>query len=621
MASTHSGMDKALMEALKALYNKVYLGNSYEPCEKAFDRLVDMMVKYKKERRPVLTRRDQENKQWFLDQQVVGMTMYVDLFSTDLEGFHERIGYLKDLGVSFVHFMPLLQGRPGENDGGYAVMDYKAIDKKYGDMSIFQKLIDHLHTEGINGCVDFVLNHTAKEHEWAQKALKGDATYMDMYFMFEDDTIPDVYEATLPEVFPGVAPGNFTYYEEVNRYVMTSFYDYQWDLNFKNPMVFEKMADIILYLSNIGVDMIRLDAIPFMWKELGTTCRNLPTVHLLVEMYHLIVALVAPSVALLGEAIVEAEEIVKYFGGEKTACDVMYNAPMMVNIWNSLATRDTTLLKVDINRLQIPPNRAWINYARCHDDIGWGFNEAAVAAMGLSPFDHKQFLIHFYKGDFPDSFSTGELYEFDAKTMDARNCGTMASLCGLEKALKNQDDYQKELALKRIDLINGLIMSTAGIPLIYSGDEVAQLNSYKYLEDDKKAHDSRWLHRRTFEWEVCQSLDSSDTPEGYVFKRLKKLIHLRKTHGAFEGNYPTRSLELYNPKVLGTYKDASKEAFIGVFNFSEDRQRIQLDDLWRQFGGGQWKDLVQGKTIDFSKKDLLLGPYEWLWLSEYTEEI
>lgn len=599
---------------LKELYVSVYKDNGYEDCEKAFEHLINLMEDYYSRRKKSYIQRDITEQRWYLSKDVVGMTMYVDLFSNDIEGFFGKIDYLKSLGITFIHFMPILQGRPGENDGGYAVMDYKKIDPRYGDFKIFEKLLNKLHDEGMYGCVDFVVNHTAKEHEWAQEALRGNLEFMDMYYMFEDDDIPSRYEQTMPEVFPNVSPGNFNYYEEINRYVMTSFYEFQWDLNYQNPLVFEKVVDILLYLANEGIDMIRLDAIPFMWKELGTECRNLPTIHTLLEMMHMIVEKVAPSVALLGEAIVEAEEIVGYYGKDKVECDVMYNAPMMVNIWNSLATRDTTLLKVDMNRLEIPAHRAWINYARCHDDIGWGFNENVIRAMGLDPLAHKQFLINFYLGHYEGSYSTGELYEFDPKTMDARNCGTMASLCGLEMAKANSDTYLEELALKRMHLVNGLIMATSGIPLIYSGDEVAVLNNHGYKLDDKKIHDSRWLHRSVFDWSIIDKLTNMAHGSSQVFNHLKEIIAIRKANEIFSSEVPTYSIELHTKEVLGTFKQDEKSCLICLYNFTEDRQFIPMQHLREAAKGVILKDLIQGKKIDSYKNELVLGPYEYLWL-------
>lgn len=610
--------DESTYKVLRSHYQKIYENNAYEGWQQAFDRLIDLVDSYKRQREPAFLIRDKEEKRWFQEHHVVGMTLYVDLFSQDLEGFFNKIDYLKDLGVNFIHFMPILEGREGENDGGYAVKDYKAIDPKFGDFPQFEKLLHTLHEVGMYGCVDFVINHTAKEHEWAVKAMSGEKKYMDMYYMYENDQIPKAFEATLPEVFPKVSPGNFNYYEAIDRYVMTSFYEFQWDLNYSNPLVLEKIVDILLFLANKGIDMIRLDAIPFIWKVLGTNCRNLPTIHLFLEIFHLIMGDVAPSVAILGEAIVQAEEIVGYFGQETPECDVMYNAPMMVNCWNAIATRDATLLKVDMNQLQIPDHGAWINYVRCHDDIGWGFNEVATRAMGLDPVAHKQYLINFYEGKFEGSFAIGELYEFDPKTMDARNCGTMASLCGLETGINARDHYQQELAIKRIHLMNGLLMATSGLPLIYSGDEVAQLNNHAYKMDEKKAHDTRWLHRSNFDWSVRSTLDDLSLASTQVYQRLQQLIAIRKKHEIFSGHVKSNSIELNKKEVLGTLKSSHGHYLIGLYNFSEDRQFIDLRHIASELQERYLVDLIQGKRIDLLELQCLLGPYEYLWLTNMT---
>ncbi len=511
-------------------------------------------------------------------------------------------------------------------------MDYKSINPEIGDFEEFDKLLGLLHKDDIHTCVDFVINHTAKEHEWAKKALSGDATYMNYYLMHTTKETPDAYDVTVPEVFPGVAPGNFTYYDEIGRYVMTSFYEFQWDLNYKNPKVFEGIIDILLFLANKGVDMIRLDAIPFIWKKLGTTCRNLDEIHPILRMMHLIVDLVCPSVALLGEAIVEATEIVGYFGEEELECDVMYNAPpLMVNLWNSLATRDTRLMTEDTNRLKVLEGGAWINYVRCHDDIGWGgFNEAMTKNLGFDPYLHKQFLIDFYLGTYKDTFSVGgELYEYDEKTGDARNCGTMASLCGLEKGLAASDHYQIELAIKRIQLLNAVIMSSTGIPpLIYSGDEMAMLNNHDYKRDEKKAHDSRWLHRMKFDWQAYEDLDKKVDKETYielscksqVYTGMKKLIATRKGLSILRSEIKQFAVPLDNKHVYCIYKIDKNDLFVGFFNFSEDRQIVKTSVLASHLGHSDMKDLLQGKRVNLDGESVLLGPYEYLWLVKDTVE-
>lgn len=579
-----------------------------------WNNLVGKMNRYERERPIHLREMDIHHANWYTQEDVIGMTLYVDLFSGNFEGMKKKIPYLKELGISFVHFMPLLESREGQNDGGYAVKNYKATNPELGDMDTFSELVHCLYDAGIRTCVDFVVNHTAKEHEWAMKAAEGEVAYQNMYYMFDTDEIPKAYDRTVPEVFPGVSPGNFTYYKHFNKWVYTSFYEFQWDLNFKNPVVFNEIIDILLFLANQGINAIRLDAIPFMWKTLGTNCRNLPEIHELLKMMQLITQVVCKSVALLGEAIVEPEEIIRYFGEEEKECNLMYNANLMVNIWNAIATRDARLLKIDQDRFKLSNHGIWINYIRCHDDIGWGFNEQAIQGMGMSPQEHKQFLIQFYKGDFSQSFSKGELYEFNPTTMDARNSGTLASLCGLERAMEEKDAYQIELAYKRIHLIYGLIFAAPGIPLIYSGDEIAALNDYSYKGDPDKQHDSRWLHRRSFDWNQANKQVNQESKEGITFNFIKEMIRIRKNNAIFNSLIPMRTIELNNLHLFSFVKEVDGQAFVGVFNFSEDRQFIYTEGFKKAGIGGQKRDLIQGRLVDFEESRLQIGPYQFLWL-------
>ncbi len=603
-----------LLQSLRVQYDRLYHNNSYTDASASFEKLVSLMDDYKWYRKPELQSFDTNGNDWYLSENTVAMTLYVDLFAGNLEGVKSHIDYFKDLGITLIHFMPLLQGRPGENDGGYAVANYKAIDAKFGTLKQFEELVSSLRKEGIHSCIDFVVNHTAKEHAWAVSALSGNQDAMNLYMMYPDRTIPDRFEKTVPEVFPTVSPGNFNYYPEIDRHVFTSFYEFQWDLNFNNPEVFHRIVDILLHIANLGVDMIRLDAIPFMWKELETTCRNLPNVHVLLDMFNTIISYVCPSVVLLGEAIVEPEEIVKYFGTEHQECQMMYNATFMVNIWNAIATRDIRLMTIDQSRLHPGFGGCWINYARCHDDIGWGFNEEATRSIGLDPYFHKQFLIQFFEGQHEDSFSKGELYEFDEKTMDARNSGTLASLCGLETSSEYSDQYQQELAIKRIILIHSLVIASRGIPLIYSGDELATVNAYDYKEDDSKAHDSRWLHRIPFDWNRAARRNDAGTVEGNVFQAIKKLIAIRKGDTIFSSAIDHQIIDTQNQHVYCMAKEQDGRNLVALFNFSEYPQVLQNESFLPQHLRTEKKDLYQGKSVNLAAPKTLLGPYEFLLL-------
>lgn len=599
------------MEKLRTYYFGLYGENGIT--QFFFDQLVGIMETAKAGRSAALRKQDKKGNDWYLSEKMVGMMLYLDKFSEDLINFEKKIDYLADLGVTYVHFMPLLQSREGQNDGGYAVSDYLNVDKKFGTTEQFERVIGKLKKKGIRTCIDFVLNHTAKEHEWALRSKKNEAGYEDMYYMFDNYGIPSEYEKTLTEIFPSVAPKNFTYYEDIGKFVMTRFYEFQWDLNYKNPNVFNRIAEVLLTLANKGIDIFRLDAIPYMWKELGTSSMNLPQVHTLLKMYEMIIEDVCPSVIFLGEAIVEPHEIVKYFGTpEEKECHIMYNASLMVLLWNSLAARDVRLMQRSMSiDYGTPKDGVWINYARCHDDIGWGFEKDIIRDLGMDPEAHKQFIIQFMEGKFPGSFAKGELYEFNPETLDARNSGTMASLCGLEEAFDKKDRYKLELAVKRILLLNSVIISYTGIPLLYSGDEIGTLNWWEYKEDETIAHDSRWLHRAPMDWEKAEKRHDMGTVEGILFTSIKEMIQVRKDNSIFASNIPSIPVDTGNKAVFAFHRE---DKMLVLANFSEERQTVNCNAV--NWFGLPWElhGLFQGKSVPLWE-NIVLGPYEYLWLA------
>lgn len=577
-----------------------------------FNQLQEIIEKAKKERKKELKSEDKKGNSWYLSEKMVGIMLYTDKFSQNLKEFENKIDYLAEFGITYVHFMPLLKSREGNDDGGYAVSDYLNVKESLGDMKQLERVISLLKKRGIRTCIDFVLNHTAKEHEWAIKCKNGEEDFKDMYFMYDTDEIPNMYEKNLTQIFPQVAPGNFTYYNDINKYVMTRFYEFQWDLNYKNPQVFNKITEVLLTLANKGIDIFRLDAIPYMWKELGTLSMNLPQVHTLLKMMELIVEEVCPSVIFLGEAIVEPNEIVKYFGSkEERECHVMYNASMMVLLWNSLATRDVRLMEKSLSiDYGTPSDGVWINYARCHDDIGWGFEDNIIRELGQDPFLHKRFMIDFMEGKFPESFSKGELYEFNPVTLDARNSGTMASMCGLERALNNKDAYQTELAIKRILLLNSIIISYTGIPLLYSGDEIGALNYYDYKNNPEECGDSRWLHRGPMDWKKAENRKDKTTVEGIIFNKIKEMIEIRKNNSEFSSLIHSQPVFTGNKGVFAFHKE---DKMLVLANFTEHEQRIDANSVnW--FGlPNVTEDMIQGKKVKL-EGTIVLGPYEYLWL-------
>ena len=387
----------------------------------------------------LLDRRREIDPAWFQRSRMIGYVCYADRFAGSLQGVRQQLDYVVELGVTYLHLMPLLRPREGQNDGGYAVMDYDAVDPRVGTMDDLQALADDLHERGLVLCIDLVLNHTAREHEWARKALAGEPGYREMYLVYPDRTQPDAYERTLPEVFPGTAPGNFTQVPGLG-WVWTSFHEYQWDLNYANPAVFRAMLGTMFTLANRGIDVLRLDAAPFLWKRLGTDCQNQPEAHLLVQAFRALTRLAAPGLLLKAEAIVSPELLAQYLGGHdryRPECDLAYDNQLMVMLWSTLATRDVRLAEAAlIRRRPAPVPTSWVTYVRCHDDIGWAVSDADAAAAGLNGFAHRRFLSDFYAGGFPGSFARGARFQDNPATGDARTSGAAASLCGIEAALE-----------------------------------------------------------------------------------------------------------------------------------------------------------------------------------------
>jgi len=556
---------------------------------------------------------------WFSNTPIVAMTLYVDLFSKNIITMKEKLVYFQSLGVNLIHLMPILKTREEENDGGYAVVDFNEINPKFGTKDDLLDVIQFFHQHNIRIMIDFVLNHVAKEHQWAIKALHGDVFFQNYFMMYDDDFIPSQFDLTVPLVIPEKKKTNFTYLNDLNKYIYTSFSDYQWDLNYKNPYVLIDMLKQLHQFSIWGIDMIRLDAIPFMWKTLGTTCRNLPEVHVLMRIFRAFRDLTCPHLALLGEAIVEPHEIVKYFGtDEAPECDFMYNANLMVNLWHTVATQDARLLKIDANRFQLPKHGAWLNYIRCHDDIGWGFNEDALYRFGFDPFLHKQFLISFFNGSFKGSFSTGIDYQKNDKTKDARTNGMFASLIGIEDAKNQQAEMLLDLSIKRMKLLNAILFFYQGAPMMYAGDDIGMTNDLSYLNDVHKKDDSRWIHRPYYDWDLYSQIIKSQTSTAQIYHDLKHFVHLRKSQALLHPFVHQNALESEHKEILLLEKKHNKNRLYGLFNVTSHVVVIDMNMMKNLNLVKLDHDLIQNRMISLDQPTLTLAPYEMLFIPGKT---
>lgn len=553
---------------------------------------------------------------WFQRPDMAGYVFYIDRFAGDLKGVLDRLDYLEDLGITYVHLMPCLKPRPGDSDGGYSVMDYRQINPAYGSMADFEAVSAALRARGMSLCVDLVLNHTAKEHAWARKAAKGDPKYQDYYLMFDSPDLPRLYEQTLVEVFPDNAPGNFTHYPEIGKWVWTTFNEHQWDLNWANPAVFLEIVEVMLFLANKGVDVLRLDAVAFMWKRLGTRCQSEPEVHMILQALRACSRIASAAVIHLEEAIVAPAEMLPYLGRGRhdgKEGNLAYHNSLMVQFWSALATRDTRLM-THVMGTHFPDrltNATYATYIRCHDDIGWAVTDEDAAAVGLSGHGHRAFLSDFYEGSFPGTFAKGALFQVNEATGDKRISGSFASLAGLERAT---DDAGRDMAVQRILLGHALIAVWGGIPLIYMGDELALLNDWSYLDYPDHAHDSRWVHRPRMDWALAAERHRGETPSARVFRGTKAILARRKATPALHAAHPVRVVPSGNDAVLAVQRLAPTGVLLGLFNFTEHWQHIP--ESWvRALGVTALRDELSDAVVTPHAGQVVLPPYGRVWLT------
>lgn len=594
-------------DELKWLYCELY-----ENQMDSFEALCSMMQQYYHNRKESLRKLDQKRLQdpeWYKGNRLFGMMLYVDAFAGTIEGVRRKLDYIEECHVNYLHLMPLLDSPEEKNDGGYAVSDFRKVNPRLGTMEDLEALADDCHERGISLCLDFVMNHTSEEHEWAKRARRGEQEYQDRYYFYDDYSIPAEFEKTVPQVFPTTAPGNFTWLPELEKYVMTTFYPYQWDLNYWNPVVFHTMIDHVLHLINRGIDIIRIDAVPYIWKQLGTDCRNLPQVHNIVRMMRIICEIVCPGVLLLGEVVMAPDKVVPYFGTvEKPECHMLYNVTTMASTWSCVATREVQLLRQQMDILSsLPKDYVFLNYLRCHDDIGWGLDYPWLMQFGIGEVSHKKYLNDFFTGQYPGSFAKGELYNSDPASGDARLCGTTASLCGIERAQELADEAALEQAVKLDFMLHAYMLVQSGVPILYSGDEIGQLNDASYHEDSAKCEDSRYLHRGKFRWDLAEQRLDLQNVVGKLFHGIGALGEIRRRYEVFDSDAVVWTLDTWDSSVLGISRSKGREKLVALFNFSEMDKTA-----WIKEEDGEYIDLITGREMQASGVDIPGHGVYWL---------
>ena len=590
------------IDELKWLYMELYDDQEH------FDELCASMKQFYDTRKKGLKASDltrETDPNWYKGSDILGMMMYTKMFGGNLKGVKKHLDYLKECRINYLHLMPLMESPKDRSDGGYAVADFRKVQPELGTIRDLESLASECRKQGISICLDFVMNHTSEDHEWAKRARAGEKEYQDRYFFYDNWDIPSQFEKTVPQVFPTTAPGNFTWLPEIEKVVMTTFYPYQWDLNYANPVVFNEMMYNFLYFANLGIDIIRIDAVPYIWKELGTSCRNLQKVHTIVRMMRMIGEIVCPGILLLGEVVMEPEKVVPYFGTpEKPECHMLYNVATMATIWNTVATKDTRLLEKQLDSVyHLPGEYTFLNYLRCHDDIGWGLDYDSLGGWGMDQVAHKQFLNDFFTGKYKESFSRGVLYNDDPVSRDARFCGTTASMCGIEEALEKQDEGKMDQAIRLDLMLHGFMLQQSGIPVIYSGDEVGALNDNHYKEDPEKAEDSRYIHRGQFDWKLTEKIQQEGTVQNRIFYGLRRMEEIRMEHEVFSSDALARTMDMEDDSILGILRTGETEEMLGVYNFSDAPKKVSLQETWT--------DLLNDETYD---TELSLKPYDFRWM-------
>ncbi len=596
-------------DELRWLYMELY-GNG-----DMFAELLDQMRAYFNARSDALKELDAQREAagaWYRRRDMLGMQMYIDNFAGTIKGVEENLPYLERCHVNYIHLMPFLDtpADKSRSDGGYAVKDFRRVKPELGTMDDLAHLAEQCHKRGISLCMDFVMNHTSDEHEWAQRARAGEGEYMSRYFFERNLDIINQYTRDVPQVFPTTAPGHFTYLPELGQSVMTQFYPYQWDLNYRNPRVFNEMMYNFLYLANQGMDIIRIDAVPYIWKQLGTNCRNLPQVHTIVRMMRMIGEIVCPGIVLLGEVVMAPVEVVPYFGTvEKPECHMLYNVTTMATTWHTVATHDVRLLRQQLDAVcGLPHEYTFLNYLRCHDDIGWGLDYPALRQWGMEEVPHKKYLNDYFQGFVPGSTSRGELYNADPVTGDARFCATTASMCGIEAAGFEQDDAKMDTAITKDLMLHAYMLSQSGLPIIYSGDEIGEVNDYTYKDDPEKAEDSRYIHRGIFPWELVKNIDKTGTVQERIFSGLDRLERIRRENPVFDASAEVGTKDYSDTSILWIVRRGAGTTLHAVYNFSDDEKLVWMPQE------GCYRNLVTGTESTF--QTFTLPGWGFAWFEE-----
>ena len=589
-------------DELRQLHCELYHSNL-----RAFDAFVNMLYQAWQDRPDALKMTDrarQDDPQWLQDRARVAMPVDVAAFAGTLKGLQGRLDYIADCGVRLLHLTSLLRTARDQKDGSESVCDFRAVQPEIGTLADLARLAEQCRKKGISLGADLPLHHTSDQHAWACRARAGEKACQDRYYFYDSYELPNAYEQTMPQELPLAAPGNFSWCEEAQKVVMTTFYPDQWDLNYMNPAVLCDMTENLLFLSNQGIDVIRLEGLPFLWKALGTSCRHLRQVHSLLRILRMACEIVCPGVLLLGDVGQEPGPASAYFGSEeRPECHLLYNTALMPAVWHTVATRDVRLLAHQVQQMQYLPRRfTFLNYLRSRQAISWQLDFGFLGQFGTQENAHKRYLNDYLSGKWPGSAARGEL----TGTGAAQLCGTTASLCGIQAARKKNDGVALARAIRSDIMLHAFLFTLSGVPVLCSGDEIARENR------PCAGKDSLSIHQGPMDWDKAALRSDPATAEGQVFAAIQRLEALRAQHPALDDQAEVRLLTTGSDQVLGISRSWRGEKLLALFNFSPDTQIAWLKDL------SLYTDLHTAASIDAGAVTVPAGGYRWLIHTEET---
>lgn len=527
---------------------------------------------------------------WYKD--AIVYALYVNLFNEDFIGLTEKLDYIQNLGVNCLWLLPILDSPM--RDAGFDIKKYDRIrpellgltneSNKEEQEAVFGSFLEEAHSRGIRVIFDIAINHSSDQHPWFLEAQKSkDNPYRD-YYIWSKDTL--LYkDARL--LFKGIEDSNWESNGDEWNY-FHRFFSFQPDLNYKNPDVLLAMSRNLLYWQEMGVDGFRADAIPYLWKEEGTNCENLPKTHIIVKFFRAILDYVKPDTLLLAEACQKPNEVVKYMG-DGDECHAAYHFPLMPMMFKAIAMENGSPIKQTLSpdvTPEIPENSQWLSFLRVHDEL-------SLELVYVTEEDRK--FIHDNYCHQPEwDFRVGE--------------GISARL----SELMQRDE-------RKIALAYSLMLTLTGTPVVYYGDEFGKWNDEKYYAEQIKLtgkDDTRFLVRGRIDWEKLQeNLNDEENFHSKVFELISNMLNTRKDEKVF-GRGETDFIRIetvegkQTEKVLAYTRKYKEEELLLINNLSSQPTNIK-----NPFPD---KDLMllfpQGFSVDDNNSSLHLEAYGFVWL-------